>query len=97
MSVERLTLRLGVELADFALELDETLDVGAFTALFGPSGSGKSTLLRAIAGLAPPAEGTVELFGKRAPGTLAVADQQQRRVGQPHSSIMPRLLVEAVA
>ncbi len=35
---------------------------GSFLSVVGPSGCGKSTLLNAIAGIAPPAEGTVEIF-----------------------------------
>lgn len=37
---------------------------GGMTALIGPNGAGKSTLLRAIAGLAPRAQGTVALDGR---------------------------------
>ncbi|MDN5895421.1 MAG: ABC transporter ATP-binding protein [Nocardioides sp.] len=40
-----------------------TLDIaeGEFTCLVGPSGCGKSTLLRAIAGLASPSDGQIDL------------------------------------
>jgi sulfonate transport system ATP-binding protein len=37
---------------------------GEFIAIVGKSGCGKSTLLRLIAGLEPPTEGTIRLFGK---------------------------------
>jgi len=54
---------------------DITVDVGAGEtfAIIGESGSGKSTLLKAIAGLVPPAAGTVEVFpaGARAAGSGA--------------------------
>jgi iron complex transport system ATP-binding protein len=45
---------------------DITLDIeaGSWTAIVGPNGSGKSTLLRALAGLAPPAAGTIYLRGR---------------------------------
>ena len=47
-------------LRSFDLEL--TLEVGDETlALVGPSGAGKSTVLRAVAGLAHPRRGSVEL------------------------------------
>ncbi len=41
------------------------LDQGQALAVVGESGSGKSTLLRAIAGLASPDAGTVEVVGER--------------------------------
>ena len=37
---------------------------GRLTALVGPNGCGKSTLLKAIMGLVPASEGTIELDGK---------------------------------
>jgi len=48
-------------LALAALDLD--IAGGEIVALIGPNGCGKSTLLRAIAGLLPPLQGTVELDG----------------------------------
>src|SRR2546430_7037481 len=42
-------------------------------ALVGPSGCGKSTLLRLFAGLARPAEGTVEYRGRSLDGVLGAA------------------------
>lgn len=42
-------------------DLDLELARGTSVAVLGRSGSGKSTLLRVLAGLAPPAAGTVEL------------------------------------
>lgn len=44
-------------------ELNLALEPG-WTAIVGPNGAGKSTLLRALAGLLPPAAGTVRLAGR---------------------------------
>ena len=42
-----------------------SLDVadGEFVAIVGPTGCGKSTLLNVTAGLFPPSQGRVEIFG----------------------------------
>jgi iron complex transport system ATP-binding protein len=41
-----------------------TIPRGVVTAVIGPNGSGKSTLLDAIAGLLPPAAGTIEVAAR---------------------------------
>ena len=41
-----------------------TIRAGEFTALVGPSGCGKTSLLRVIAGLTPPSDGEVFVFGQ---------------------------------
>ena len=41
-----------------------TIPVGAVTAVIGPNGSGKSTVLNAIAGLAEPSAGSLEVLGR---------------------------------
>lgn len=45
---------------------DISLDVapGSFLSVVGPSGCGKSTLLNVVAGLIPPTEGSVSIFGE---------------------------------
>jgi thiamine transport system ATP-binding protein len=55
------TVSYGDEVALSTLHLD--VAAGAVVAVIGPSGCGKSTLLRAIAGLEPLTEGTIELDG----------------------------------
>ena len=48
--------------------LDLRIGGGEIVALIGPNGSGKSTLLRVIAGLLPPASGSVALDGQPVTG-----------------------------
>jgi len=44
--------------------LDISLDAGDTLAILGRNGSGKTTLLHTLAGLRPPAKGSIELCGK---------------------------------
>ena len=55
---------------------------GEHLLVVGPSGSGKTTLLRAIAGLAVPTSGRVELFGVCASeGPKMLLPTERRRIG----------------
>ncbi|MDR7481260.1 MAG: ABC transporter ATP-binding protein [Armatimonadota bacterium] len=49
-------------------DLNLVVPEGQFVGLVGPSGCGKSTLLRAVAGLVPPARGTLAVFGRAVTG-----------------------------
>lgn len=44
--------------------IDLVVPRGRFVSVVGPSGCGKSTILNAMAGLIPPAEGSVRIFGE---------------------------------
>jgi molybdate transport system ATP-binding protein len=46
-----LHIQLKLRLADFTLNIDQSLPAQGITVLFGPSGSGKTTVLRCLAGL----------------------------------------------
>jgi NitT/TauT family transport system ATP-binding protein len=63
--------------------VDLDLAEGELVALVGRNGSGKTTLLRALAGLVPAAEGTLELAGG--------ADPTARR----HAAYLPQLAAPA--
>jgi iron(III) transport system ATP-binding protein len=62
LRIRNLTKRFGA----FTALNDVSLDVmtGEFVCFLGPSGCGKTTLLRAIAGLDPQDEGTIEIAGR---------------------------------
>lgn len=68
MSVAVRAWNLVVRYDDFVALDRITFEVGAGEALgiIGPNGSGKSTLLKAVAGLVPVAEGSLEVFGSQA-------------------------------
>jgi oligopeptide/dipeptide ABC transporter ATP-binding protein len=70
-----------------------SLDVaaGRTLAIVGESGSGKSTLLRAIAGLVPAFEGTVEVNGSVPPHDASGAGRVQMVFQDPDLALNPRL------
>ena len=53
-----------VRAGDFRLELSFAAPAGSILVLFGPSGAGKTTALRAIAGLARPDSGRIDIAGR---------------------------------
>ena len=57
--MDLLTAEINLPLRAFAVDL--SLEVAGTFAIVGPSGAGKSSVLRAIAGLAEPAAGRIEL------------------------------------
>ncbi len=59
-----MTVRLSnaaVHRGEFTLRVDTVFEDGVITAVLGPNGSGKSTLLRAVAGLEPVDDGSIEI------------------------------------
>ena len=56
-----LEIHMRVVLPEFTLEIEDDIELGGVTAIFGASGSGKSTLLRAIAGFERPVRGRIAL------------------------------------
>ena len=62
--------------------LDFELEERTWVLFVGPSGCGKTTLLRAIAGLAAPARGTIELGGRLVSrGRELIVPPEQRGIG----------------
>lgn len=80
LSVERVSKWFG----DVVAVSDVSFQVWpGVTALLGPNGAGKSTMLRMIAGLAPPSQGTVSVFGndprsdRETRGRIGIVPQQE--------------------
>jgi branched-chain amino acid transport system ATP-binding protein len=71
LKVEHLAVRYGdlIGVADVTLEVPE----GAVVALIGSNGAGKTTTLNAIAGLVPPAAGSITWHGEPIAGQPAYA------------------------
>lgn len=62
LQAEGLTLRVGTR--TLVEQLNLQVGAGEVWALLGPNGSGKTTLLHTLAGLNPPAAGTLRLAGR---------------------------------
>ncbi|GAA2223432.1 ABC transporter ATP-binding protein [Micromonospora olivasterospora] len=56
-------LSVGYGQTDVLRGVSLRVDAGSVTALVGPNGAGKTTLLRAVSGLLPVKEGSVQFFG----------------------------------
>jgi thiamine transport system ATP-binding protein len=94
LEIDALSVRYGETLAVDEVTLHA--DAGEVLVVLGPSGCGKSTLLRAVAGLEPPAAGTVRLGGR----DLAGLRPDQREVGlafQDHALFPHRSVADNVA
>ncbi|GAA3746245.1 molybdate transport system ATP-binding protein [Spinactinospora alkalitolerans] len=72
-----LAARLVVERGGFRLDAELNVAPGEVLALLGPNGAGKSTALRALAGLAPMADGRILLDG----ADLTTAPTEDRPIG----------------
>jgi molybdate transport system ATP-binding protein len=83
---------------DFALDVKLDAAGAGVLALFGRSGAGKTSIVRAIAGLARPSSGTIEVAGQTLFDAAAGIDvpAERRRVGYvfQDSRLFPHLTVE---
>jgi iron(III) transport system ATP-binding protein len=61
--------------------IDLSLKPGCVLALLGPSGCGKTTLLKLIAGLLPPTDGTIRIFGTTVAGNGKFVPPERRGLG----------------
>jgi peptide/nickel transport system ATP-binding protein len=71
LSVKNVTAAYGGGPIDVLKDVSVDIHPGQTLAVVGESGSGKSTLARAITGLLPPKQGSVEFAGRVLPGRLA--------------------------
>lgn len=67
------------------LDVDLSVDRGAFVALRGPSGSGKTTLLNLISGLETPTSGSASVLGTRID---QLADRHRTRFRADHIGLV---------
>ncbi len=79
MSALDISVRL--EQGDFALAVDETIELTGIVSIFGPSGSGKTTLLRVIAGLERNSIGHVKFDGSTWQDSGVWRAAHSRRIG----------------
>ncbi len=86
----RFTLRQGE--FQLAVDLEARQEI---LSLFGPSGAGKSTLLAAIAGLAAPDSGRIDIDGTRVVGDGTTVPPERRPIGLvlQEPSLFPHLSV----
>ena len=71
LSVKNVTAAYGGGVVDVLKNVSVDIFPGQTLAVVGESGSGKSTLARAITGLLPPREGSINFDGRTLPGKLA--------------------------
>src|SRR5579875_54699 len=87
LSASKLTVERGGRIV-FS-DLSFTIEAGRSLTVTGPNGAGKSTLLRALAGLLPPAGGTISLT----PASDATLSEEAHYVG--HADALKNLLTVA--
>lgn len=101
--IDRLVVRLGGRTVIDGLDL--AVGAGEFLVLLGRSGSGKTTLVRTVAGLAPAAAGTIDIFGTRVndpaprmpPDRRGLSLMFQNLALWPHMSLMEHVLFAQAA
>jgi peptide/nickel transport system ATP-binding protein len=79
-------------------EVSFTVAPGETFGLVGESGSGKSTVLRAVAGLLPPAHGTIRIGGRPAGLKRSKAERRLMQLvfQDPYGSLHPRQTVDRI-
>ena len=76
-----------VKLGTFELDVDLSVAGGEVVALLGPNGSGKSTLLGAIAGLLPPASGSVTVRDRTLSAVPATTSTRRISIAPHHRGV----------
>ncbi|MCC7047778.1 MAG: ABC transporter ATP-binding protein [Alphaproteobacteria bacterium] len=71
--------RDGLPIVPVLRDVDLTIRRGSVLGIIGESGCGKSTLARVIAGLLPPARGTISLDGQALPSRVEQRNRDQLR------------------
>ncbi len=77
--IRELRNQFGADVVHDRLDLD--VERGEILGVVGGSGSGKSVLMRAILGLRPPQQGTIDVLGNRVDAASRPGDDLRRRSG----------------
>jgi len=93
---DELTLDLSLERGDFHLNVKASIALTGITAIFGANGSGKTSLLRAIAGLEPSAQGSLNCGDHEWQGPSGYSLPEARAIGYVFQDgrLFPHLTVE---
>ena len=97
LQVSQLTVRYAARALAAVQNVSLALRAGEVGVLIGPSGCGKTTLLRAIAGLEPVSQGSIELSGETVSAPGRHLPVEKRRIGMVFQdyALFPHLTVGA--